>query len=118
MSISARRLTDGRTVYDVRLRAPNGRHYKRSFRTKKEAQDFAAKERVDQGQGTWVDPHEGKIRFSEYSTTWLRTRAIIRPRTRDLYEIQLRLHILPTFGEFEIASDHQCEGAGMALGLV
>ena len=104
MSISARRLTDGRTVYDVRLRAPNGRHYKRSFRTKKEAQDFAAKERVDQGQGTWVDPHEGKIRFSEYSTTWLRTRATIRPRTRDLYEIQLRLHILPTFGEFEIAS--------------
>lgn len=52
MSINPRRHSDGRTVYDVRLRDPNGRSYKRTFRTKKEAEHFSAKERVERGQGT------------------------------------------------------------------
>jgi hypothetical protein len=31
MSIKARTLTSGRTVYDVRLRDPEGKAYKRTF---------------------------------------------------------------------------------------
>ncbi len=104
MSINSRRLADGRTVYDVRLRDPSGRTYKRTLPTKREAQDFAAKERVDQRQGTWVDPRQGKVQFSEYAATWLNDRTSIKGRTRDLYELELRRYILPTLGEFEMGS--------------
>jgi integrase len=104
MSINTRRLASGRIVYDVRLRDPSGRHYKRTFRSKKEAEAFDAGERTSQSTGTWVDPREGKVVLDEYASTWLKTRVGLRPRTRDLYELTLRLHILPTFGRKEIAS--------------
>jgi integrase len=104
MSINPRRHSDGRTVYDVRLRDPKGRSYKRTFRTKKEAQNFEAQERVERGQGTWVDPREGHVLLAEYATAWLRSRTNLRTRTRELYEGELRLHILPALGSIEIAS--------------
>jgi integrase len=103
MSINPRRHADGRTVYDVRLRDPKGRSYKRTFRTKKEAENFAAQERVEQGKGTWVDPREGRVLLAEYATVWLRSRTNLRTRTRELYEGELRLHILPALGSIEIA---------------
>ena len=59
MSINSRRHADGRTVYDVRLRDPKGRSYKRTFRTKKEAENFAAQERVEQAKGPGLIPVRG-----------------------------------------------------------
>jgi integrase len=102
MSVSSRRHSDGRIVYDVRLRDPLGRQYKRTFRTKKEADDFAANERVGQNVGTWVDPSGAKVTLREYATTWLKSRVSLRARTWELYEGQLRLHIFPTLGDLEI----------------
>ena len=37
MSVNQRRLSNGKTVYDVRLRTPEGANYKRSFQTRREA---------------------------------------------------------------------------------
>lgn len=104
MSIHTRRRRDGRIVYDVRMRDPLGRAYKRTFATRKMAQDYEAAERVSRREGSWIDPHEGKARLSEYSTTWLASRPNLRIRTQELYEMQLRIHILPSLGDFEIAS--------------
>jgi len=98
MSINPRRHAD------ARLRDPKGRSYKRTFRTKKEAEDFAANERVERGRGIWVDPRQGKVVLAEYATSWLKSHANLRIRTRDLYEGELRLHILPTLGDIEIAA--------------
>jgi integrase len=39
--------------------------------------------------------------FEEYSSRWLAERPL-RPRTRELYDGQLRLHILPVLGETEL----------------
>jgi integrase len=103
VSINPRRHADGRTVYDVRLRDPMGRNYKRTFRTKREAENFAANERVEQCQGIWVDPREGRVLLAEYATAWLRCRTSLRTRTRELYEGELRLHIIPALGSTAIA---------------
>jgi integrase len=102
MSINTRRLSDGRTVYDVRLRDPLGRHYKRTFRTKRDAEDFASKERSEQRQGTWIDPNQGKVALAEFATSWLKSRVTLRARTRELYEGQLRRYIIPSIGHVEI----------------
>jgi hypothetical protein len=49
---AARVLGIGRsTVYDVRLRTPDGRQYKRSFRTRKEAETFEARQHAVSASG-------------------------------------------------------------------
>jgi len=42
--------------------------------------------------------------MSDYAWGWLALRPELRPRTQELYEGYLRLHILPTLGEVELGS--------------
>ena len=98
MSIRTRRLQSGRTSYDVKLRAPSGRQYTKSFRTRKQAEDYIANERASQIRGTWIDPDAGKVRLDIYSATWLSQRPTLRPRTLELYEYLLRRFVLPELG--------------------
>jgi integrase len=75
-----------------------------TFRTKREADAFLAQTRADLDRGSWLDPTRGDIALGEYSTRWLADRPSLRPRTKELYEGLLRLHILPTFGERPLAT--------------
>ena len=112
MSINSRKLSDGRVVYDVRLRDPSGRQYKRTFRTKQEAEGLIADERSSQGRSTWIDSRQGKVQLGDYAEAWLTTRTGLRPRTRELYDLTLRLHLLAVLGEKELACfDHEQSGA-------
>ncbi|HUP68860.1 MAG TPA: hypothetical protein VM142_03485 [Acidimicrobiales bacterium] len=57
----------------------------------------------DQSRGGWVAPDNGRVTLAEYAMKWLDTRLTsrgehLRPKTRDLYESCLRLHILPPLG--------------------
>jgi integrase len=101
MSID-RRTTKSGAVYDVRLRAPDGRPYKRTFRTKREAETFQAQQRADRSRGGWVDPRACSISFSEYAASWTANRVNLRPRTRELYESLLRVHLLPRLGPVDL----------------
>lgn len=103
VSIEPRKLSTGRTVYDVRLRTPDGRQYKRSFRTRKEAETFEARELADRSRGAWVDARAGEVPLREYANRWLLERGGLRPRTRELYETLLRRHIVPALGDLALA---------------
>ena len=70
MSIRKRQTAKG-VRYDVQLRDTNGRMYQRTFRTKREAEAYEAKERTDRARGTWVDPRGATIPFSEVAAEWL-----------------------------------------------
>jgi integrase len=74
----------------------------RTFRTKRDAHAFLAMARADLERGAWIDPDAGKVPLAEYAWRWLDERAQIRPRTRELYEGQLRRHILPTLGSMAL----------------
>ena len=102
MSIHAKRLKNGRSGYEVKLRTLDGRQYSRSFRTRKEAEAFQVRERSAQMQGTWVDPGAGRLAFGVYAERWLAQRVGLRPRTAELYDYLLRHHVLPTFTEIEL----------------
>lgn len=74
-----------------------------TFPTKAAAEIAFAQAVSDQQQGVWVAPDRGRITLTEYASSWLDTRLTsrgepLRPRTRELYEGFLRLHILPAFG--------------------
>ncbi|MCW2750497.1 MAG: sle [Aeromicrobium sp.] len=103
MSIASRRLAGGKTVYDVRLRAPDGSAYKRTFPTKREALLFEAEERSAKARGGWVDPRAGRLALEEYAARWMRDRVNLRTRTKEFYEGLLRLHILPGLGKADLA---------------
>ena len=102
MSIQTRKLKNGRTAYDVKLRTPDGHQYSQSFRTRKEAEAFQTKQRATRMEGVWVDPTAGRITFGSYAERWLAQRVGLRPRSRELYDYILRHHLLPTFAEVQL----------------
>jgi hypothetical protein len=78
------RKRDGRTVYDVRLRDPNGKEYSRTFLTKREAQAFEASERTDRNRGTgWIDPRSATTPLDALAGRWLVANPAKRPRTME-----------------------------------
>lgn len=79
-----------------------------TFKTKAEAERAFASATADQQKGTWVAPEKGRVTLDDYAWQWLDTRLTprgerLRPRTRELYEGFLRLHILPTLGQVPLA---------------
>ena len=78
-----------------------------TYRTRADAEQALASAISDQSRGRWVRSDSGTAPFSGYAYRWLASRlgrggAPLRPRVRELYEGQLRLHILPTFGDVEL----------------
>lgn len=94
-----RRLPSGR--WQARYRDANNRLVTapQTFATKADAGRYLDRVRTDMGKGRWVDPGSGAVAFREYAWRWLEERPGLRPRTVELYEGLLRLHIEPTFGE-------------------
>ena len=72
-----------------------------TFATKGAADKALALALADQTRGGWVDPARGRVTLADYSISWLDDRRL-RPRTQELYEGLVRLHIVPALGELEL----------------
>ncbi len=101
------RLPSGRWRVRVQDPANGGRVSLGSFERKADAERAYANAVADQCRGVWVDPRHGRLTLAEYAPTWLAARLTssgqpLRPRVRDLYESELRLHILPSLGRLEL----------------
>jgi integrase len=97
------RLASGR--YRVRVTDPaTGERVSLGTRTTKaDAEHAFARAVTEQARGTWVRPDNAAVPLEDYGRQWLDARlgrdgAPLRPRVRELYEGQLRLHILPVLG--------------------
>ncbi len=66
-----------------------------SFATKADAARWLAGVETERAKGTWVDPLAGRTTLDEYARAWLLGHARLAKRTREIYESQLRLHVLP-----------------------
>jgi integrase len=78
-----------------------------TFDRKAEAESAFAAALTDQGKGAWVNPAAARLTLESYSRPWVASRltrsgAPLRPRVRELYTDQLRLHILPSLGALEL----------------
>lgn len=97
-----RKLPSGR--WQARLYSPTGERTALGvYPTKAEADRHLRAALADQSRGLFVDPRHGRALFHQYATTWLAQRPGLRPRTRELYDGELRNHILPTLGHVEMA---------------
>ncbi|WP_062431320.1 tyrosine-type recombinase/integrase [Herbidospora daliensis] len=95
---AVRKLPSGR--FQARYQGPDGQEYTapQTFATKTDAEKWLSKAEAEVLQQEWTNPDAGKVLFSDYAATWL-TERTLRPKTEQLYEGLLRLHINPTFGE-------------------
>jgi integrase len=73
-----------------------------TFATKAEAGRWLASAQADMERGSWVDPRAGNVPFAEFATAWVAEHPSLRPRTRENYEGNLRLHVLPPLGEIPL----------------
>jgi integrase len=101
------RLPSGR--YRVRVTDPASgeRVSLGTYAAKADAEKAFALALTEQARGTWVSPDSSKITLAVYSAQWLESRLTkggsgLRPRVRELYEGQLRLHILPRLGDLSL----------------
>jgi integrase len=93
----------------VRWRNDGGEQCKRSFPRKSGrdpetcAEAFDAQRHADEARGEWIDPRVGRTPFQHYAPTWMKSR-LHKTGTVDTYELHLRNHIMPAFGNYGLAA--------------
>lgn len=112
MSIEARTSKSGRR-YDVRLRDPEGRSYTRTFRTRREAEAFEARERADRSRGAWVDPKGAELTIAEVALRWLAANPSKKATSLAIDELTVRVHLTPAVGARRLGSVTQPDIQGL-----
>jgi integrase len=103
MSIT-RRSTKSGSRYDVRLRSHDGIAYKRSFRTRRDAERYERTELMARDRGEWLDPAARGRTFDEIAVEWLSSNPAKRASTLERDRIAIDSHLSPTFGSTRIGS--------------
>ncbi len=98
---SIRRKPSG--AWEARYRDAKGTMHARTFATKTAAALWSKEVETDVRRGDWVDPRLARTTFARWADDYLTTIVHLRSVTRGDYERQLRVHILPIFGDWPIA---------------
>ena len=97
--------------YMVRYRTPDRRPTKkRGFKTKRDAQDWAANNTVQMNTGTWRPAAAGRITVNEAAQAWLTAKsATVAPKTLTAYEQAVdRIKNIGTIGRVRLVDvDHE-----------
>jgi integrase len=99
---SVRPLPSGK--FQARYKGPDSlpRKAPRTFDTRTAAEKWLVATEAEMLRGDWLDPAAGKISLNDYAADWVQERDL-RPRTREEYERNLRLHVKPTLGTRALA---------------
>lgn len=87
----------------ARYRAPDGREKSKTFPTRRDAERWLADVEHSKNVGGWVDPAGGRRLFRDYAEAWASAQ-VYRPTTAERFDVNLRRHILPAFGDRPLAS--------------
>jgi integrase len=99
-----RRLPSGR--WQIRYTGPDGlrRSARATYPTKADANRALSLIDAEIIRGTWVDPRRDRHSLADYAARWAQERPGLSPRTVELYEGLLRLHIVPRLGRHDLRS--------------
>lgn len=89
--------------YRARYQGPDRRWRSKTFDRKVDAERWLRHQLSTLDRGEWLDPRLRRTRFSELADRWKGTIGGLKPKTRVNYESLLRRHVLPYFGEWELA---------------
>lgn len=103
-TVSKYQNTSGETLYRVRYRTPENRQTdKRGFRTKRDANAFAASVEVKKMSGEYIAPSLGKVTIGSLGPSWLeRQKGHMKPSGFRSYESAWRNHVQPRWGDVQL----------------
>lgn len=87
----------------MQYRIENRARQQRGFKTKREAEDFAANVRTAQLRGTYVDPADSRVTVGVLGRDWLSQRGHLKPSTRRVEQIAWDVHVEPRWGATKLA---------------
>lgn len=89
----------------VRYRKPDrSQTDKRGFKTKRDAQLFAATVETSKATGTYIDPTAGRVTIGELGPAWLSRQGHLKESTKRRNEIAWRVQVAPTFATTPVHS--------------
>jgi hypothetical protein len=100
---SVRKLESGK--WQARYPGPDGSMIPGpdTYATRALAERFLALVEADMTRGEWIDPAKGRVTFADWADQWQATIVHLKPKTRYGYESILRVHLIPHFGDWEVA---------------
>ncbi len=88
----------------VQYRTPDRRvTQRRGFKTKKDAENFAATTHVSKMRGEYIDPADAKITIGVLGPEWLERRTHLKPSSRRVEEVAWRVHVQPRWGTAKLS---------------
>ena len=104
-TISSYKTRNGETRYRVRYRTPKRKQTdKRGFRTKRDAERFAATVEVAKMRGEYIPPTLGRITVEQLGPAWLeRQKGHMKPSGFRSYESAWRVHVQPRWGHTRVS---------------
>jgi integrase len=108
-AISKYRTSSGATLYRVRYYTPDrGETQKRGFKTKRDAELFAASIEVSKAKGEYVAPRLGRVTVGELSPDWLaRKQHSTAPSHYRMLESAWRVHVAPRWESVSVSDIDQ-----------
>ena len=79
-------------------------HRSSSFRTKTDAQLFAARLRTDQAAGEWISPDAGRMPLGQWADEWLAAYVGRASSTQARARSALRAHVPPRFADRHLSA--------------
>lgn len=91
-----------RKKYRTTYRDATGRAHTHDEDRLDEIETFKAEKRAQRRAGTLPDVDLARETFKQYADHYMKTKTEIRPKTRSLYAMQLRVHIVPELGALRV----------------
>lgn len=94
----------GERRYRVRYRTPDRRQTdKRGFRTKRDAEAFAATIEVAKLRGEYIDPSAARATIGALGPGWLARRAHLKPSAHRVLDQAWRVHVSPRWADVAVS---------------
>jgi len=91
--------------YRVRYRKPDGAQTdKRGFKTKRDAELYAATVEVKKASGDYIDPARSRATVGELGAKWLSTQTHLKPSTQRSVDSAWRIHVEPKWASRTIGT--------------
>jgi hypothetical protein len=74
----------------------------RTFASKTDAERWLLLAEAEIIRGDWIDPDPSRAQFGQYARSWVAERPNLRPKTMQLYDGLVRLHLSPSFGALAV----------------
>ncbi|MGB3476412.1 MAG: tyrosine-type recombinase/integrase [Mycobacterium sp.] len=103
-SITKYKTSQGELRWRVQYRTPDNKLTgARGFKTKREAENYAATVHVSKARGEYIDPADARVTVGDLGPAWLARRTHLKPSSARVESVAWRVHVEPVWGVVKLA---------------